>query len=299
MKKAIIAALLTASCVFGAACAAGYSDTEGHWAEAYIDMLSEQGLINGMENGMYKPEELITTEQLTAIMLRAAGSFSAFEEYDEDLYKERALNRGIITDYDIINWKNAVERRSAARIIHQTMYYELGERDEDDWSAAEALADLYSCNTCVNHIAQVYVKGIMQGREEGLFDLYSSMTRAEAAAVTARMIDSTLRLPADGSGKVSETVSYDEALALMDNGAVLIDVRSEEEYGKGHLPGSINIPLARLMDDIESAPLPEDSETPLIVYCSYGIKSAKATDLLTDIGRIVYDLGGMADYCGE
>lgn len=297
MKKAIIAALLTASCVFGAACAAGYSDTEGHWAEAYIDMLSEQGLINGMENGMYKPEELITTEQLTAIMLRAAGSFSAFEEYDEDLYKEHALNRGIITDYDIINWKNAVERRSAARIIHQTMYYELGERDADDWSAAEALADLYSCNTCVNHIAQVYVKGIMQGREEGLFDLYSSMTRAEAAAVTARMIDSSLRLPADGSGKVLETVSYDEALSMIDKGAVLIDVRSEEEYGKGHLPGSMNIPLARLMDDIESAPLPEDSETPLIVYCSYGIKSAKAAGLLTEAGRIVYDLGGMADYC--
>ncbi len=297
MKKAIIAALLTASCVFGAACAAGYSDTEGHWAEAYIDMLSEQGLINGMENGMYKPEELITTEQLTAIMLRAAGSFSAFEEYDEDLYKEHALNRGIITDYDIINWKNAVERRSAARIIHQTMYYELGERDADDWSAAEALADLYSCNTCVNHIAQVYVKGIMQGREEGLFDLYSSMTRAEAAAVTARMIDSSLRLPADGSGKVLETVSYDEALSMIDKGAVLIDVRSEEEYGKGHLPGSMNIPLVRLMDDIESAPLPEDSETPLIVYCSYGIKSAKASGLLTEAGRIVYDLGGMADYC--
>lgn len=297
MKKAIIAALLTASCVFGAACAASYSDTEGHWAEAYIDMLSEQGLINGMENGMYKPEELITTEQLTAIMLRAAGSFSAFEEYDEDLYKEHALNMGIITDYDIINWKNAVERRSAARIIHQTMYYELGERDADDWSAAEALADLYSCNTCVNHIAQVYVKGIMQGREEGLFDLYSSMTRAEAAAVTARMIDSTLRLPADGSGKVLETVSYDEALSMIDKGAVLIDVRSEEEYGKGHLPGSMNIPLARLMDDIESAPLPEDSETPLIVYCSYGIKSAKAAGLLTEAGRIVYDLGGMADYC--
>lgn len=297
MKKAIIAALLTASCVFGAACAAGYSDTEGHWAEAYIDMLSEQGLINGMENGMYKPEELITTEQLTAIMLRAAGSFSAFEEYDEDLYKEHALNMGIITDYDIINWKNAVERRSAARIIHQTMYYELGERDADDWSAAEALADLYSCNTCVNHIAQVYVKGIMQGREEGLFDLYSSMTRAEAAAVTARMIDSSLRLPADGSGKVLETVSYDEALSMIDKGAVLIDVRSEEEYGKGHLPGSMNIPLVRLMDDIESAPLPEDSETPLIVYCSYGIKSAKASGLLTEAGRIVYDLGGMADYC--
>ena len=46
----------------------------------------------------------------------------------------------------------------------------LGEEDESDWSAAERLQDLYSCHVCLNHIAQVYVKGIMGGRREDLFD---------------------------------------------------------------------------------------------------------------------------------
>lgn len=298
MKRIITSAILAVSMVFGGGVfAAGYIDTEEHWAEGYIDMLSERGLLNGTGNGYFSPEEYITAEQLTAIMLRAAGAFSAIDEYDGEAYKEYALKKGIITDYDVINWNSSVNRSAAARIIHQTMYIELGERDEDDWSAAQKLADLYSCSTCVNHIAQVYVKGIMQGREDGVFDLYSPMTRAEAAAVTARMTDRELRLEtvSEDTDSKSMSITYDDAVKMIEDGAILIDVRSENDYGSYHLPNSINIPLQLIIDDITSFPLPADSTLPLIVYCQYGVKSAKAAELLAKNGRTVYDLGGL-DY---
>ncbi len=50
--------------------AAGYSDTEGHWAEKYIAKASEYGYINGYEDGTFKPDAPITRAEAMAIMSR-------------------------------------------------------------------------------------------------------------------------------------------------------------------------------------------------------------------------------------
>jgi rhodanese-related sulfurtransferase len=46
---------------------------------------------------------------------------------------------------------------------------------------------------------------------------------------------------------------------------VLIDVRSHEEYGEGHIPGSINIPAEGI--SAARARLPKDKSTEIIFYC--------------------------------
>ena len=56
-------------------------------------------------------------------------------------------------------------------------------------------------------------------------------------------------------------------------GAVLLDVRTRQEYAQGHLPGSRNVPL----DELEQAELP-DRDAPLFVYCLSGGRSARAAD---------------------
>jgi hypothetical protein len=68
-----------------------------------------------------------------------------------------ALHKCIIEDYDMTNINSPIERRSAARIVHETLLTELRKKDEGQWSAAEKLRDLYTCHTCVIHIAQIYV----------------------------------------------------------------------------------------------------------------------------------------------
>ena len=64
-------------------------------------------------------------------------------------------------------------------------------------------------------------------------------------------------------------------------GALLLDVRTEEEYAGGHIPDSRNVPLGTL----HQAELPADPETPLFVYCLSGARSRQAAAILRQIGR--------------
>ncbi|MCI2057698.1 MAG: rhodanese-like domain-containing protein [Oscillibacter sp.] len=75
-------------------------------------------------------------------------------------------------------------------------------------------------------------------------------------------------------------------------GAVLLDVRSPEEYEGGHLAGSVNLPLNRL------AAIDYPKETPLFVYCHSGARSSRACAFLTRQGYRAENLGGLMDYHG-
>lgn len=61
------------------------------------------------------------------------------------------------------------------------------------------------------------------------------------------------------------------------DGAVLIDVRSEEEYGQGHIPGSVNIPLNDIKRVLQEYP---EKETPIFVHCLTGSRSGQALSFL-------------------
>jgi rhodanese-related sulfurtransferase len=75
-------------------------------------------------------------------------------------------------------------------------------------------------------------------------------------------------------------------------GAVLLDVRTAEEYAAGHIPGSVNLPLSRI-SDINSAP-----ETPLFVYCRSGARSMQACLWLARSGYRAENIGGIVSYAG-
>ena len=75
--------------------------------------------------------------------------------------------------------------------------------------------------------------------------------------------------------------------------ALLLDVRTPEEYREGHIPGSRNIPL----DQLER--LKERKHNPLYVYCWSGARSAQACALLRQMGFPAENIGGLANYSGE
>lgn len=78
---------------------------------------------------------------------------------------------------------------------------------------------------------------------------------------------------------------------------ILLDVRSEQEYKEGHVPGSQNIPL-QLIDRAES--VIKDKDTPLFVYCYSGARSGQAVKMLKKMGYTdVKNIGGIAAYTGE
>ena len=80
-------------------------------------------------------------------------------------------------------------------------------------------------------------------------------------------------------------------------GAVLLDVRTAEEYAAGHLPGSRNLPLHLL--DTPGIPLP-DVNAPVFVYCRSGARSGQAVAALKRMGYDhVTNIGGIQTYRGK
>ena len=81
------------------------------------------------------------------------------------------------------------------------------------------------------------------------------------------------------------------------NNAILIDVRTPEEYQEGHLENAININWYDA--DFQNQAEELDKKKTLYVYCKKGGRSAKAAHLLDSLGYEVVDLlGGYDEYIG-
>lgn len=79
--------------------------------------------------------------------------------------------------------------------------------------------------------------------------------------------------------------------------AVLLDVRTPEEYKQGHVPGSRNIPLQTIG---KVAGIVTAKDTPLFVYCLSGARSRQATGALSQMGYTnVTNIGGISSYNGK
>ncbi len=81
------------------------------------------------------------------------------------------------------------------------------------------------------------------------------------------------------------------------NGAVLLDVRTPQEYREGHIPGSKNVPL-QTIDKIRS--VADNKNIPLFVYCYSGGRSRQAASMLQYMGYSnVQNIGGITAYSGK
>jgi len=90
------------------------------------------------------------------------------------------------------------------------------------------------------------------------------------------------------------TVTGAEAKALVHQGALLLDVRSPDEFAAGHLDGALNIPVDALPDRLAEV---EPKDRPVVVYCRSGARSKKARALLLERGWTkVENLGGMGNW---
>lgn len=92
-----------------------------------------------------------------------------------------------------------------------------------------------------------------------------------------------LKIVDDARTRIRET-TVDEVKAKLDHGEkfLLIDVREESEFAKDHLPGAIPLGKGIIERDIEHR-VP-DLDTPMILYCGGGFRSALAADNLQKMG---------------
>ena len=106
-----------------------------------------------------------------------------------------------------------------------------------------------------------------------------------------------LLLTACGSGSISkyETIDTNKALELIADGAIILDVRTVEEFNREHIPNDINIPL----DHIDSVGFDKDST--IIVYCQSGMRSKQAVEKMVEMEYTsLYNLdGGLLNWGGD
>ena len=98
------------------------------------------------------------------------------------------------------------------------------------------------------------------------------------------------------AGRRYLTLTPEEAKARLDEGEgiVLLDVRTQEEFDAGHIPGAVCLPHDTITED---HPLPYDKEAEILVYCRSGRRSALAAERLASMGyENVADFGGILDW---
>jgi phage shock protein E len=94
----------------------------------------------------------------------------------------------------------------------------------------------------------------------------------------------------------SNQISYVEAKEIINKNplAILVDVRSKQEYKEYHLNGAICIPTYELTKKIPK--IIKNGEQIIIIYCQCGIRSKKAIAILSQMGyKNLYEIKGGLD----
>ena len=92
-------------------------------------------------------------------------------------------------------------------------------------------------------------------------------------------------------------ITAQEAKEIMDTqqGYVILDVRAQEEYDQGHIPGAIVIPHEEITEKAEA--VLQDKNQLILVYCRSGRRSKIAADALVELGYTnIKEFGGILDW---
>lgn len=91
-----------------------------------------------------------------------------------------------------------------------------------------------------------------------------------------------------------QQITQEAAKEMMDTQEVIVlDVREQDEYDSGHIPGAVLLPVGTIDEDTAAEVIPEKDST-VLVYCRSGNRSKTASAALADLGYTnIYEFGGI------
>lgn len=190
-----------------------FSDVpESHWAYANITRLCDKGIVGGMGDGRFSPDGTVTRAQFIKMIVDAMVMEAADEETVATMTNAK-------NDYPTTWFEPYVKAAKAVNLYEGTMYSDFAP-NSDDWNwpiqryfmavilyncmekdssvkpakvTSTTLADfddlLIQEKSVRDAVKYVYAAGLMSGYEDGKFNGYGMMNRAEAAAVICRLMD--------------------------------------------------------------------------------------------------------------
>lgn len=98
------------------------------------------------------------------------------------------------------------------------------------------------------------------------------------------------------NGGIYNLISFEQAKSMIENNeVVLLDVRTPNEYELMHIKGAINMPVA----DIDKKIFIYEQATPIMLYCSSGVRSKSAINILNNLGYgniYIWEYGALATF---
>lgn len=175
--------------------ATSFSDTDTHWSRFYVERLSEKKVINGYSNGLFKPDNSITREEVSTVLSKYIGTgkgSKGFKDitgrWSED-YITGLVEKGLVSGYPDGTFKptNNITRAEFATIISK--YLEVNNKVEK-----KATSNLTDISGWANEsIKKVVESGYMSGYEDNTFRQNNNITRGEVATVIA-LIDGATKI---------------------------------------------------------------------------------------------------------
>ena len=101
----------------------------------------------------------------------------------------------------------------------------------------------------------------------------------------------------NNQGAVYMNITAEEAKQIMDNeeGYIILDARTQEEYDEGHIPGAIVISHEEITEKAEE--MLTDKNQLILVYCRSGRRSKIAAEALVELGYTnIKEFGGIIDW---
>ena len=91
-----------------------------------------------------------------------------------------------------------------------------------------------------------------------------------------------------------QQITQEEAKEMMDaQEVILLDVREQDEYDSGHIPGAVLLPVGTIDETTAAEVIPEKDST-VLVYCRSGNRSKTASAALAELGyTAIYEFGGI------
>jgi heme-binding NEAT domain protein len=171
-------------------------DIDHHWAKAFIERAVELGIVNGYEDGTFRPDGEISRAEFTVLISRALQLENKGEELNfADLDKvpdwakshlEKAVAAGLITSYEDHTFRpeRSISRSEIAVIVARALALPLDDADTVSFADAEQIPDW-----AYAHVAAAAKKGIIHGRDNNIFAPNDNATRAEAVKLILSLLN--------------------------------------------------------------------------------------------------------------
>ncbi len=111
----------------------------------------------------------------------------------------------------------------------------------------------------------------------------------------------TICICAEENPMTFKMVSMAEGIEIAKNNsdAIIVDVRRDEEYKAGHIPGAVILTMETITEETATKVLPDKNQM-ILIYCRSGRRSKIAAQNLFDLGYTnIIEFGGILDYQGK